>query len=189
MNAKKLAILISGKGTNAKRLIQFKSLAECTQFLIISSKCNDIMRLYCEKNDIFYFEIEGATENLNKQIECIFEEHLVTHVVLAGFLKKISSSTVRAFQGRMLNLHPSLLPKFGGSGMYGRRVHQAVFDAGEVKTGITIHEVSEIYDEGKIIAQFEVSISELDSVSKIEEKVRQLEKKYFPEIVWKFITE
>jgi phosphoribosylglycinamide formyltransferase-1 len=188
MYSPKIALLISGTGSNAKRLIHFKPLQLCCEFIVISSKNNDSMRLFCEENKVDYFEIEGNTEELNLLADKICQEKFVTHIVLAGFLKKISFDIIKNYNGRILNIHPSLLPKFGGKGMYGRHVHRAVFNAGETKTGITIHEVTEIYDQGKIIAQYEVSISKLDDVEQIEQKVRELEEKYFPEVVKNFVT-
>ena len=104
-------------------------------------------------------------------------------VVLAGFLFKIPENIVRAFPNKIINIHPALLPKFGGKGMYGKHVHQAVFDNKETETGITIHYVNEHYDEGNIIAQFKINLTETDTPDTIEQKVRELEIEHFPKVI------
>ncbi|HBW87206.1 MAG TPA: phosphoribosylglycinamide formyltransferase [Crocinitomicaceae bacterium] len=187
MNSPKIAILISGTGSNARRMINFEPLRTCCSFIVLSSKNNESIQSFCNDRKLEYLELSGDTDELNIQIERICQEKHVTHIILAGFLKKISPNIIKNYRERILNIHPSLLPKYGGKGMYGRHVHQAVFNAGETKTGITIHEVSEIYDQGKIIAQYEVTISKSDDVDQIEQKVRQLEELYFPEVVKNFV--
>jgi phosphoribosylglycinamide formyltransferase-1 len=104
-------------------------------------------------------------------------------VVLAGFLKKISSAFIASFPNRIINIHPSLLPKYGGAGMYGQRVHEAVFSNKEPNTGITIHLVNEHYDEGKILVQHACALHPNDTPATIESKVHQLEHQYFPKAV------
>ncbi len=108
-------------------------------------------------------------------------------VVLAGFLLKIPPFLVEAFQGRMINIHPSLLPKYGGKGMYGMRVHEAVLENNEKESGITIHYVSENYDEGDILRQEKVSISQRDTARTIALKVQKLEHEHYPKIVEKLV--
>jgi phosphoribosylglycinamide formyltransferase-1 len=104
-------------------------------------------------------------------------------VVLAGFLKKISSEFIASFPNRMINIHPSLLPKYGGAGMYGQRVHEAVFSNKESNTGITIHLVNEHYDEGEILVQHACAVDPNDTPTTIESKVHQLEHRFFPKAV------
>jgi phosphoribosylglycinamide formyltransferase-1 len=120
-------------------------------------------------------------------LTALLEAYNVHFIVLAGWLRLIPLFLVRAFERRMLNIHPALLPKFGGKGMWGRKVHEAVKDAGESVSGITIHEVNEAYDEGKIVAQFETSIDPADDVDSIERKVRALELEHYPQIIKKYI--
>jgi phosphoribosylglycinamide formyltransferase-1 len=189
MKDHKIALLISGTGTNAMRIIQYQALASICEFLVISTKENTAMQGFCSANYIEYREIYGKSDEINNEIQEICKSREVSHIVLAGFLKQINPSLISMFKGRIINLHPSLLPKFGGKGMFGRHVHQAVFDAKQIETGITIHEVSEEYDKGTIIAQFKISLSPDDTVDKIEEKIKVLEQKYFPDVVIKFITE
>lgn len=104
-------------------------------------------------------------------------------VILAGFLLKIPVELIRAFPNRMVNIHPALLPKYGGKGMYGMHVHQAVKDAGDTETGITIHLVNENYDEGKIIFQAATGLDPADSPADIAAKVHSLEHRYFPGVI------
>lgn len=106
-------------------------------------------------------------------------------VVLAGFLLKIPAFLVREFEGRMINIHPALLPKYGGKGMYGMNVHKAVIENNEKQTGITIHYVSENYDEGDIILQKTVSLSQRDTPETVALKVQKLEHEHYPKIVEK----
>ena len=128
-----------------------------------------------------FFESYDETKCLK-----VLQHDQVDMVVLAGFLKKIGPAMLQAFPYKIINVHPALLPKFGGKGMYGTRVHQAVFDHKESKSGITIHLVNENYDEGEHIAQFECYIDPLDTVKEIELKVRKLEAEHFPETVFQF---
>ena len=104
-------------------------------------------------------------------------------IILAGFLLQVPENILQVFPGAIVNIHPALLPKYGGKGMYGNRIHQAVKDAGERVTGITIHWVNEHYDEGEIIFQHEVAIDDSDTPEEIAEKVHGLEHKYFPKVI------
>jgi phosphoribosylglycinamide formyltransferase-1 len=109
-------------------------------------------------------------------------------IVLAGFLWKIPSTMIRAFPDKVINIHPALLPKYGGRGMYGERVHQAVKANGDTETGITIHYVNEEYDEGAIIHQAKTSISEEDSVEEIVRKIHELEYAHFPKVIERLLA-
>lgn len=111
----------------------------------------------------------------------------ITHIVLAGFLWQVPPSLVQAFLGKIINIHPALLPKFGGKGMYGIRVHQAVKAAGETETGITIHEVNEHYDEGQIIFQAKCPVLPTDTPEQIAAKVQLLEHTHFAREIEKWI--
>ncbi|WP_332913375.1 formyltransferase family protein [Algoriphagus boritolerans] len=104
-------------------------------------------------------------------------------MILAGFLLKIPEDLIRAFPDRMVNIHPALLPKYGGKGMYGHHVHEAVKAAGDTETGITIHLVNEHYDEGKIIFQAATKVTQDDTPDTIAQKVHVLEHRYFPEVI------
>ena len=105
--------------------------------------------------------------------------------MLAGFLLKIHPEIIRAYPNKIINIHPSLLPKFGGKGMYGDNVHKAVIEAGEKESGITIHFVNEEYDKGEIIAQYKIAVNELDTTETLAKKIHNLEYKYFPKTLEK----
>lgn len=108
-------------------------------------------------------------------------------VILAGFLRKIPSSILKSFTGKIINIHPSLLPKYGGKGMYGAHVHKAVIENFEAESGITIHLVNEVYDEGEIIAQFKTEIAKGETAASLEEKIKVLEHAHFPPTVESYI--
>ncbi len=104
-------------------------------------------------------------------------------IVLAGFLWLFPEKIVEAFPDKVINLHPALLPKFGGKGMYGANIHKAVVEQKEEKTGITIHFVNEVYDDGKIIAQFETELKQTDTVEDVASKINELEMEHFPKVI------
>lgn len=177
----KLIIFISGKGSNARNLVRyFKKHEQIQVHGIISSKQNPELFSYCAENQLFYAEYapwdEAPQLALLNTIGCDL-------IVLAGFLKKISPSLVAAYPNRIINIHPSLLPKYGGAGMYGRRVHEAVHEHQETQTGITIHLVNEHYDEGKILEQHTCTLATEDTPNDIEAKVRELELAFFPKAI------
>ena len=177
----KLVILISGKGSNARNLVNyFKKNQHVRVCGIVSSKQNQELASYCTENQLFYKECYPWDE---EQILPVLEKTGIEVVVLAGFLKKISSTFIASFPNRIINIHPSLLPKYGGAGMYGQRVHEAVFANKETNTGITIHLVNEHYDEGKILVQHACALDPNDTPATIESKVHQLEHQYFPNAV------
>jgi phosphoribosylglycinamide formyltransferase-1 len=122
-----------------------------------------------------------------QEVDDVLRLHRITHIVLAGFLLQIPVRLIRLFPGRIINIHPSLLPKFGGKGMYGLKVHEAVKAAGETETGITIHEVNEHYDEGKIIFQANCPVLPTDAPEQIANNVQQLEHTHFAREVEKWV--
>jgi phosphoribosylglycinamide formyltransferase-1 len=179
-----LVLFISGTGSNARNIAGYFAKHEHIAVLgIISSKENPAIKEYCVDNQLFYAQYTPWDEH-----EAL---HQLTHhacdlIILAGFLKKISALLISQYPNRILNIHPSLLPKFGGAGMYGRRVHEAVHAKQEAVTGITIHLVNEYYDEGRIIEQHRCHITTLDSIEQIEEKVHELEYQCFPPAIERY---
>jgi phosphoribosylglycinamide formyltransferase-1 len=119
----------------------------------------------------------------------VLETSEITHIVLAGFLSLVPDWLIHAYSGHIVNIHPALLPKYGGKGMYGHHVHEAVKAAGELVTGITIHEVNEHYDEGRILFQQEVILEADDTPEEIAHKVLQAEHTWFPRVIEKWIIE
>lgn len=181
----RIAVLASGSGSNAEKLYNFflaHRLAEVKMLVTNTSKAGVIDRFSGRKVNVHVFEPNHDSEKM--LIELV---QGVDIILLAGYTRKIPESWIRAFNGRMLNIHPSLLPKFGGKGMYGRHVHKAVSLSGDNKTGVTIHLVNEEYDEGAIIAQFAVEIQPGEAPKSIETKVRRLELEYYGPTVERWI--
>lgn len=180
---KKIAILASGNGSNAEEIIKHFQHSSKGKVVLVGSNKSDAFVLERAKK----FEVPTFTFN-RKQLEegdavKKLEETEVDFVVLAGFLLKIPLNLIHAYPDKIVNIHPALLPKYGGKGMYGMKVHEAVKAAKDVETGITIHLVNENYDEGKIIFQAGVAVSPEDNPEAIANKVHQLEHKYFPNVI------
>lgn len=184
---KKIVILASGSGSNAEKIIhRFHSSFEIDVLSVISNnrqagvfdraKSYGVPCLWIDKKFYQSEQFLSLISNLNPDL-----------IVLAGFLWKIPEALVQNFPQKIINIHPSLLPKYGGKGMYGAYVHQAVKESGDDFTGITIHYVNEYYDQGAIIFQNQVKINATDNVSNIAQKVQQLEHKYFPEVIEKIL--
>jgi phosphoribosylglycinamide formyltransferase-1 len=180
---KNIAVFISGTGSNAARMLkEFRSHSQLTISCIISTKKNKEMAELCTENGVQYI-YTGWSEDEQKEIYSILQKKKIDWIILAGFLKLIPVEYVSGYEQRIINLHPALLPKFGGKGMYGMNVHKAVISAGEKKSGITIHYVNSQYDEGRIIKQFSVDIESSDDENSLFEKIRRLEVIHFVKVV------
>ncbi|WP_209329522.1 phosphoribosylglycinamide formyltransferase [Lunatimonas salinarum] len=180
---KKIAILASGNGTNAEAIItHFESVPHAKVVLIGSNKETAYVLQRAKNHQIQSFTF-SKKELENGSVKALLLVKNIDLLVLAGFMMKVPEDMIQAFPKSIVNIHPALLPKFGGKGMYGMRVHEAVKAAGEKETGITIHWVNEHYDEGEIILQEKVALSETDTAEQIAEKVHQLEYKYYPKVI------
>ncbi|MCI5059873.1 MAG: phosphoribosylglycinamide formyltransferase [Alphaproteobacteria bacterium] len=126
-------------------------------------------------------------KDLDQAMAQKLQDHKINLVVCSGYMKLIGPETLRIFENKILNIHPSLLPKYGGAGMYGRKIHEAVKQNGDAQTGITIHLVDTQYDTGKILAQKVIDLLPEDDVSNIEEKVKQAEPEFYIETIRKII--
>lgn len=179
----RLAILASGSGSNAEKIMEFFKDSPKAQIALVASNKADAFVLERAKK----FEIPTLTFSRKEMEAGVLLEKLqaekIDWVILAGFLLKIPVELIRAFPDRMINIHPALLPKYGGKGMYGSFVHEAVKVAGDTETGITIHLVNENYDEGKIIFQAATEVTHKDTPDTIAHKVHALEHRYFPEVI------
>lgn len=188
MTKQRLSLFISGKGTNAINLIHyFKNSTDVEVAAVLSTKENEHVQSLCELERINY---ELITQKTIEALDLInfCDKHKTSWVILAGFLKKIPVELVQKYPNRIINLHPSLLPKFGGKGMYGMHVHTAVVEAKEQKSGITIHYVNEEFDKGEIIAQFEIKIDTEETPESLAEKIHDLEMTHFPEVVERVVN-
>jgi len=184
---KNIVLFASGNGSNAEEIIKyFKKSSQGAVVAIFSNKA-DAKVLERAKNN----EIPSVVFNKGQLNEGFVLEQLHQFqpdlIVLAGFLLKFPVSILEEYP-KVINIHPALLPKYGGKGMYGMHVHQAVLDNNEKETGITIHYVNEHYDEGEFIFQKSVNIEDCKTAEEIAQKVHELEHHYFPEVIGKLIT-
>ena len=180
----KIAIFASGSGSNAENIANYHSKSSVFEFpLIISNKADAFVHERAKKLQIPSFTFSKEDFLSGDRIITLLKEHKIEYIVLAGFLLRIPSSLIEAYPNKIINIHPALLPKFGGKGMYGRHVHQAVVDAGETESGITIHYVNGNYDEGNIIFQAKCPVLPTDTADTIAEKVHALEYEHFPRII------
>ena len=183
----KIAVFASGRGSNTQNIIDVFKDKDIEVALIVSNnpdagvleiaKSNNIPYLIIDRNDLY-----NSSDFVKYLIEKDFDL-----IVLAGFLWLIPKELVIYFKNKIINIHPALLPKYGGKGMYGMKVHQAVKNAGERNSGITIHYVNENYDEGNIIFQAKTEINVSDKPEDIANKIHLLEYRYFPEVIEKIL--
>ena len=183
-NSVKIAIFISGAGSNAKNLIHyFSQNTEVEISFVISEKINPELEQLCNLHEISFIQpAKYQVSDPNYLIKTCLD-YDINFIVLAGFLKKIPEELIQKFPEKIVNIHPSLLPKFGGKGMYGDYVHRAVLEANEKESGITIHLVNEEYDKGKILAQFSVPILPDETVETLREKIKKLEHTHLPRVI------
>ena len=183
-----IAIFASGSGTNAENICKyFENSDLATVSLILCNNSNAYVLKRAEKMGV-PATVFTREELRNGDVLRILKQNKIDFIVLAGFLWLIPKDIIAAYDKKIINIHPALLPKYGGKGMYGDNVHKAVHEAGEKKSGITIHLVDENFDEGDIIFQAETDITPQDTPETIAAKVHELEYRYFPEIIKKTIT-
>lgn len=180
-------ILASGSGSNAENIADyFRDHKEIEVSLIGSNTTSAYVLERAKKLSIDSFTF-SANELKNSALKEKWKTKNIDYIILAGFLLKIPDWLIQEFPDKIINIHPALLPSYGGKGMYGDRVHQAVYDHKENQTGITIHLVNENYDEGRIIFQKNVMLSPSDLPADIAKKVHTLEYQYFPPIIEDYI--
>jgi len=184
----RLAILASGSGTNAENIIRFFSTDKRVEIgLIISNKPDAQVHQRAKDLGIPSFTYAKDILNDGKTMAQLLRNERVDFIVLAGYLAKVPAELIFAYPKRILNIHPALLPKFGGKGMYGNHVHQAVVDAKEKESGITIHLVNENYDEGSIVFQAKCPVLEDDTADDVASRVHELEYRHYPEVIGRWI--
>jgi len=180
----KIAIFASGNGSNAENIVQyFKNNSKISVDLIVSNNKNAFVLERAKKLGIeskIFTKSDFADEY---KIISFLKERKVNFIVLAGFLLQIPKYLIEIYPQKIMNIHPALLPNYGGKGMYGNKVHQAVIDAKEKESGITIHFVNDKYDEGEIIFQAKCPILKSDTAETVAEKIHKLEYAYFPQII------
>ena len=172
-----LILFISGGGSNARQIINYFNDNERVNIVgVLSSKPNPEMETFCEGHRLPFYNLLGKDFSDYLQL-C--HQLGANWVVLAGFLKKIPQEFIAAFPDKIINIHPSLLPNYGGAGMYGQNVHRAVSAATEAFSGISIHLVNEEFDKGKLLFQHAVLLPKNASAQQVEQEVRSLEKAFF----------
>ena len=182
---KNLALFASGNGSNVQRIVEYFSdnPSVCIKLIV----CNNPQAYVLErakKLKINAVLINNKTAFYHEdQLLQTLKQNRIDLLVLAGFLWLIPAHIIEAFPNRIINIHPALLPKYGGKGMYGMRVHEAVVANGETESGITIHYVNPCYDEGEIIFQTKCALSPKDTPENLAQKVHALEYEYFPKII------
>lgn len=184
-----IAIFVSGNGTNCENIIRyFKDNKNINVCLVISNRPDAYALVRAAKYDVPCKVLSKQEINDSDVIIPLLESFKINFIVLAGFMLMIPQFITEKYDCKIVNIHPSLLPKFGGKGMYGHHVHEAVKAAGEKETGITIHYVSNVCDGGEIIAQFKTAVSPEDTPETIEAKVHVLEQQYFPKTIERLIS-
>ena len=185
-----IAIFASGGGTNCENIIRyFKDSAEVCTALVVSNKADAPVLRKALKLGVPVQIVTKAELNDETVMMPLLQQYAIDFIVLAGFLPLIPDFLVEAYPRRIVNIHPSLLPKFGGKGMWGHHVHETVKAAGETETGMTVHWVTPVCDGGDIIAQYRVALSPEDSAEVISEKEHVLEMKYYPLVILRVLNE
>jgi phosphoribosylglycinamide formyltransferase-1 len=189
MISKNIAIFASGEGTNAQRIIDFFKNSEMVNVTLVVSnkeKANVLNRAKAASIETYLLNKSNFLES-DSTIQFLKSKN-IDLIVLAGFLWMIPENLVKAFPNKIINIHPALLPKFGGKGMYGMNVHRAVIEAKEKQSGISIHFVNEHYDEGEIISQQTCAVSENDTPESLAGKIHDLEYEFFPKAIEKVLS-
>lgn len=183
-NQKKIVVFASGSGTNAENIIKFfKNSPHASVVAVFSNKRSakvlkrahnlNVKALHFDRDALYNsYDVLHILEDINPDL-----------IVLAGFMWIFPQDILKSFPGKIINIHPALLPKYGGKGMYGMNVHKAIIENQEKESGISIHFVNENYDEGEVIFQAKTNISEDDTPETLAEKIHELEYKHFPEII------
>ena len=179
----RLAIFVSGGGTNCENIIRHFQGNEHVSIPIVVSSSADAYAI-TRAHNLGVATTVITRKQLNEEPDRVFAAtEGCDYIILAGFLPKVPEYLIERFPNRIINIHPALLPKFGGKGMWGHHVHEAVKAAGETETGITIHYVDARIDAGECIAQYRTALSPHDTPDDIAAKVHALEKQYFPKVV------
>jgi phosphoribosylglycinamide formyltransferase 1 len=184
----RIAIFASGNGSNAEAIMNYFIHHEQIEVVVLLSNNQNAFALQRAKEfNVPTRVFDQSQFRESDEVMKWLEEFEVTFVVLAGFLWLLPEKLIALFPNKIINIHPSLLPKFGGKGMYGLKVHDAVKQSGEAETGITIHEVNSKYDDGKILFQASCKISPADTPESIASKVKELEHTHYPRVIEQWV--
>ena len=181
---KNIAIFASGSGSNAENIVRYFQNSEEFSFpLIISNKSDAYVHERAKNLNIKSISFKKADFETGEEILTLLQDYRIDAIVLAGFLLKVPETIINAYPDHIINIHPALLPKFGGKGMYGDHVHKAVRASGDSESGITIHFVNKHYDDGNIIFQAKCPVEPTDSYEDIARKVHAIEYEHFPKVI------
>ena len=184
MKKTNIAIFVSGSGSNCENLIRYFENSERVSIpLVVSNRSDAYALTRAERLGVPAVVIDKKGLNDPDVMKPLLEQYAIDMIVLAGFLPMVPDYLIDLFPRRIVNIHPALLPRHGGKGMWGHHVHEAVKAAGDTETGITVHHVTSVCDGGDIIAQYSVALSPDDTVDDIAAKEHELEMRFFPEIV------
>lgn len=185
-----IAIFVSGQGSNCENIIKHFANSKDIKISLVLSNRADAYALTRAKNYNVSTEIVTKDEFKDEnRLLGIMEKYDIDFIVLAGFLLMVPDFLINKYEHRIINIHPALLPKYGGKGMFGHHVHEAIKANGEIETGMTVHYVSNVCDGGEIIAQYRIPINKNDTPDDIASKEMSLEQKYFPSVIEKLIKE
>ena len=189
MKAVKLAIFASGRGSNAEAILQFQAQANYEAALIVASRPQALVADLAREKGLPLIVLEKERFHHESVLLESLNEYGIELICLAGFLWKIPDYLIQAFPERILNIHPSLLPKYGGKGMYGSKVHEAVVASGERESGITIHLVNEEYDKGRILFQKSIPLDPAESSESLGKRILAIEHQHYPRVIHRYISE
>ncbi len=188
-----IAVFASGRGTNFEailRAIETGKLHNLSIAAVISNNPDAPVLTIAREHNIPVYHLSQkqfpSEEKFDEAVLDVFDRYSVNFIVLAGYMKKLSTNLVRRFRNRMLNIHPALLPKFGGKGMYGMHVHEAVINSGERISGVTIHIVDEEYDHGPIVKQRTIAVDKDETPETLAMKIHGIEHQLYPEVLQLF---
>ncbi|NMC41726.1 MAG: phosphoribosylglycinamide formyltransferase [Bacteroidales bacterium] len=185
-----IAIFASGSGTNAENIIKYFSNRKTAKVaLVLSNNPEAYVLKRSARHNVPAVIFDRHDFYDTGKVLRILEDYDIKYIVLAGFLWLVPGNILQKYRNRIVNIHPALLPDFGGKGMYGDRVHRAVIKSGVRESGITIHLVDEVYDNGRILFQARCPVSSDDTPKSLAAKVHELEYRYYPEVIEKLITE
>lgn len=185
----KIAIFASGKGSNADQLMTYfkESPLLSIELLVTNNSLAKVVDV-AHKHQVNVKVVDSSLLSAKAFIDDLKMRN-VEVIVLAGFLKKIPELLIEAFENKIINIHPSLLPKYGGKGMYGANVHRSVIENGETESGISIHQVNSEYDKGELLAQYKCPVYKTDTVELLSKRIQELEHKYLPIVLEEFIKQ
>jgi phosphoribosylglycinamide formyltransferase 1 len=183
-----VAIFASGSGTNAQNMIEyFRGHPIVEISLIVSNKPDAYVLKRAEKENVPHVLLSGKDWEENGLAAQVLKDHQIDFIVLAGYLRLLPSWLIKKYPGKIINIHPALLPKYGGKGMYGENVHRAVIASGDKHSGITIHQVNEEYDKGDIIFQAQCPVLPSDTPESLAARIHELEYEHYPKVLERLV--